>query len=513
MLVNINSILFSSLDTFGVNVEVNISNRGLPSFDIVGLAAKSVEESRHRIKAAFQNSGLEFPDKKITVNLAPADKNKEGSFYDLPIAVGLLAASTGVVLPESSLYFGEISLNGGLRHTKGAFLLALFAKENGLKNLYVPYECRKEASCVKGINVFGAKDLSSLYAHFCRKRIIDPYINDQNSNQERGIYKLEESTLKDIVGQEQLKRSLEICAAGGHNLIIIGPPGSGKTMAARALVEILPPLSESEAIEVTKIYSLVGKIPPEGGLVRERPFRNPHHTTSYAGLIGGGNIPVPGEITLAHRGVLFLDEINEFDRNVLEALRQPMEDGKISILRGRGGAVFPAQFILVASSNPCPCGYFGDPTKECNCGIRRVEQYRRKLSGPILDRIDLHVRVRAVEKERLNNAISNSSNGLSDEASLRIREGLMKARETQLERFKNDRICTNAEMTNPMILKYCKLNPEVSGLLTVAHEKYGFSARTYFKLIKISRTIADLDSEPEIKTCHMAEAIQYKVGA
>ena len=412
MLVKVKSIANRGMQTFGVDVEVNISNRGIPGLEIVGLADKSVAESRDRVKTAFQNSGLQFPNKKITINLAPADLNKEGSFYDLPIATGLICALLEVPVPECSLFFGELSFDGSLRHTKSSFLLSLYAKENNLNTIFVPQSCAKEAASIGGLSVYGVEDLSSLVDHLTGKNLIEKYCNLDSENE--AYFDKDSSEYNYVVGQGQAKRALQICASGGHNLIMIGPPGSGKTMVAKSINSIIPDLSEEESIEVTKIYSLVGKIPPNFGLLKKRPFRSPHHTISYAGMVGGGNNPMPGEVTLAHRGILFMDEFSEFSRQVIESLRQPLENGKITVSRSRFSAEFPCRFTLIASSNPCPCGFYGDPNHQCTCTENKIKNYRAKLSGPILDRIDIHVNVLPVEKKLLIKDSFSSSNETLD---------------------------------------------------------------------------------------------------
>ncbi len=507
MLVKVSSIANKGIQTLGVDVEVNVSPKGLPGLEIVGLPDKSVAESKDRVKTAFQNSGLEFPNKKITINLAPADLNKEGSFYDLPIAAGLVCLFRNFNLPPKSLFFGELSFDGGLRHTKGSFLLSLYAKENGYKNVFVPVSCVKEASSIDGISVFGVENIKKLVDHLSGIKLINRSDSLTFGLEEIDIKSYYDSIdFQDIIGQEQAKRALEICAAGGHNLIMVGPPGSGKTMLSKSMTSILPDLREEESIEVTKIYSLVGKIPANQGLLRKRPFRSPHHTISYAGMIGGGSNPLPGEITLAHRGILFMDEVSEFSRPVLESLRQPLEGGRITISRSRYSVDFPSKFSLIASSNPCPCGYFGDNKHICKCSNKKILNYQSKLSGPILDRIDLHINVFPVDKGKLS---LTESAAVSD-ASTQVRDRVVRAREVQQSRFVNSGIFTNSEMNNRQIGTFCKMDDGAKRLLKQAVEKYGLSTRAYFKLIKVSRTIADLKGNYDICVNDIAEAVQYR---
>ena len=504
MLTKIPSILYSGLETLPVDVEVNVASRGLPGFEIVGLPGKAIAESKERVKAAIVNSGWEFPSKKITVNLAPADVPKEGSFYDLPIAIGILSSVADFPIPEKSLFFGELSFDGSLRHTKGAFLLALFAKEFGFKNIFLPKDSANEATVFPSINVYPVNRLSQLLAHlFNRQKIIKSefrklaYIDSRDS----------EFDMMEVLGQEQAKRAMEIAAAGGHNAIMIGSPGSGKTMLARALPGILPLLSEQESLEATKIYSASGNIPPGASMIKVRSFRSPHHSTSLAGLIGGGTNPQPGEISLAHRGVLFLDEFNEFPRSVLESLRQPLEDGVVTISRAKASIKYPARFILIASANPCPCGYLNHPKKECSCNPREIKRYTKKISGPILDRIDLHISVPTVNVDELS---QDKRVKRFLESSESIRERVCKAREIQQKRFRSMAIHSNAEMSNKVLKEYCSLPKEVEGILSQAAIAFQLSARSYFKMIKIARTIADLQGAEMISASHMAEALQYR---
>ncbi len=501
MVVKISSIANTGLDVIGIDVEVNLANRGLPNFEIVGLPSKAVEESRKRVKMAIENSGITFPLKKITVNLAPADVPKEGSYYDLPIAVGILSLAAGFKLPFESIFFGELSLNGNLRHTKGALLLALFAKEKGINSIFVPQDSANEAAIVKGVDVYPVNNLNQLLTFFYGQMPIKPVKHNSTNN----IYACPESNMAEIIGQEQGKRVLEISASGGYNLFLVGSPGSGKTMLSRALPGILPDLTERESLEVTKIYSASGLIPPGGSMVKVRPFRSPHHTISTVGLVGGGSKPKAGEISLAHRGVLFLDELNEFSRAALEALRQPIEDGHLTISRSKGSVNYLAKFMLVASANPCPCGYLYHPKKNCICTQREVEKYRKKISGPLLDRIDMYLEVPVVDLKGLS---QNYKIGISSEA---VRANVVQARSIQLKRFQRDKIYVNGEMNNKQIRKYCYLSKDVDKLLLRGATAFQLSARSYFKVIRIARTIADLDSSQEINVQHMAEALQYQM--
>jgi magnesium chelatase family protein len=503
MLAKIQSGSVIGLEAVPITVEVDIASQGLPSFTIVGLPDKAVEESRERVRSAIKNSGAEFPAKRITVNLAPADLPKAGPAYDLPIALGILIASGQLVTSrENAVYFGELSLDGSVRHTNGILSLALYCKEHSISELYIPSTDAIEASIVKDITIYPVCSLIALFQHLHNKISIEPQkYTPFNRLEEMPHFDFD---FADIQGQEHVKRAMEIAAAGGHNLFMQGPPGAGKTMLSRALPSILPELTEHEAIEVTKIYSVTGNLPPGQSVIRYRPFRAPHHTTSRIGLIGGGAHPQPGEISLAHRGVLFLDEFPEFPRNVLEALRQPIEDGIVHISRASGSVTYPAKFMLIGAANPCPCGNFGSGSKECSCLPGTVSRYQRKISGPILDRIDMHVYVPEVRVEQL---VQGSGKAEGSES---IRKRVQKARNIQLGRFIHTSYQANGEMSTKATKEFCPLSSEVLVFMRQAVTRMHLSARSYYRIIKLSRTIADLSESENISIQHTAEALQYR---
>lgn len=508
MLARVNSSAVVGLDAVAVEVEVDIASQGLPSFTLVGLPDKAVEEARERVRSAIKNSGADFPARRITVNLAPADLPKEGPSYDLPIAIGILLASGQLKADVSdAIFMGELSLDGRLRHTNGVLPQAMLAKEKKLLRMFLPELNAKEAAVIQDIAVFPVPTLTSLFLHLSQQSLLSqqPYTTiDDAMLDETFSY-----DMKDIKGQEKAKRALIIAAAGSHNIIFKGPPGSGKTLLARTLPSILPKLTLEEALEVTKIYSIAG-ILGVASLMTSRPFRAPHHTTSHVGLIGGGAFPKPGEISLAHRGVLFLDEIPEFPRHVLEALRQPLEDNIVAIARSQGRVTFPAKCMLVAAQNPCACGYYGDPTHLCKCSQTQLLKYQKRLSGPFLDRIDIHVTVPAVKVNKLTNQEGDPNAKPSKE----IRSSIQKARDMQTKRFQKTttrtNILSNAEMTSKHIKEFCQLSSECIQLLEKAVTAMHLSARSYHRTIKLARTIADLEEQEQINTAHIAEALQYR---
>ena len=500
MFATVNSLGIFGLETYPVETEANI-NRGRARFDIVGLPDTAVSEARERVEAAIKNSGFSFPYQHITVNLAPASKKKEGSLYDLAILMAILKASDQLRMAlDGCAFIGELSLAGDVRPVRGVLPMLISAAKTGIHTVFIPEENAAEARVVRDVTVYPVKTVKQTINHLTGDQPIDPVVFSLENTQPEP---LEQPDFADVKGQSAAKRALEVAAAGGHNCLLIGPPGSGKSMLAKRLPSILPDMTLEESLETTQIYSVAGKLPSGTALITRRPFRAPHHSISSAGLSGGGTVPKPGEISLAHNGVLFMDELPEFGRATTEALRQPLEDGKITLSRAAGTVSYPCSLMLIAAMNPCPCGYYGHPTRPCTCPKGTPAKYLARVSGPLLDRMDIHIEVGAINYDQL-------SNTLPAESSAEIKKRVNAARNIQKERFQRTGITCNAKMTAAMTRKYCVLTDPAQTMLHQVFDKLGLSARAYDKILRLSRTIADLDGSETIEVQHLAEAVQYR---